>query len=679
MSSPNQSACLIDLSGAPESSDSSPTPLISFLPMAVDEMIVPLKRFSIGPNDLFDTIENQAKLFGDPFEIVNVSAPRESNNVVVPTANLIDVDAYGNRVSLDSEHVLNKATCTANSVTSNSSFVDSNSIDSMNCGFLQSDSSGEATNSNRNRLSSDPTTSKVKTGRKHGSGKRCASLDRICLKNQLRISLTNSPVSSPNWSKLNNMLDSLENSSIQKTVNSIDLNLTSESIFDDLRSTNPEWIESDNEDSDFERMTIPFLKNIQTNASTEDIPVPSTTIDKLSKFRKSVVDVTENVAAPTVSTEEKVVEPIEKTVHQLDDITSLIETLRNAVKNCADERKKDEASALLDNLNVCFTEANLNTSTTSDKTARRSIVRQRTFCVDDKEDSDRTISPSTSISKELSSSLPETSTVQPRKSTTGISTPSPRRCSRSISYDGRPVSVVSAIQSQTNSRRSSVCTTPTRLVKPTSISNPSSAQTRTSFSRRSLQSTPKELKPLIRPVERKTVMKAATAFTSSGATRPLKLRVGEQTKPTGPLKAVIPFQRSTAQTDRSDESSKSKRTIKTSTPLASNNIAKSGKPAAYSTPVLNSGKPTSLSHFTYNKSRLSYTPSTPAGKPLVRQPSSERRKRSVTFTEESDKLSQSMVVGSSEATYTRLPPLQRRRLSRSYGTINKENSIAQKK
>lgn len=712
MASPNNSTCLIDLSGSNESPTSNTTPLMSFPPISVDEMIVPLKRFSIS-TDPFDTIEKQAKLFGDPFEIVNMSSRKETTNSAVPTATLIDVagSASSLQLSLDnhnnSQDPLNKAMCTINSITTNSSLA--STVDAMNQAFLQSDLSVQTLNSiNRNRIMSDPVTSKVsKTKRKLGSGKvRCASLEQICLKNQLRKSMTNSPIGSPNWTKTNIAANSLDNSLMQTKSNSADFNLTSESIFDDLLSTNPEWIESDNDDSDFERMTIPFLKNIQDNestiASTDCSSDRSTTIEKLSKFRKaSPESVTESIAESANTSNDK---PIDKPMDEspkVDNIASIIETLRNAVQNCGDEKKKGEASALLDNLNVCFNNATVNSTTAS---TPPEFVRQRTFSVDNQLD-DTTKSSPNQVSKELSNSMPIAS-AQTRKSIGIAVSTTPRRFSRSLSYAGntagKPVSVVSAVQVQSNSRdrRSSVCTTPTRLVKQGSItSNPRS--TRTSLSRQSLLSSSQDEKTVVKPVQRKTIMKTSNPVPSSANTRPLKLRVGEQTKPSGPLKAVVPYQRSSPVQSYNEPLTKAKRSVKTSTPLASNNISKSGIPAASSTPVVNVGKPPPLSHFRHSQSRLSYTPSTPVANPLIRQPSSERKKRSVTFSEETDKLSRSMIVGTNNGSIFppvsltckmeinfcvslmkmigfQIPPLQRRRLSHSYGT-NKENSILQKK
>lgn len=646
MSSPNQSTCLIDLSGSNESPTSNQS-LISFPPISADEMIVPLKRFSIS-NDPFDTIEKQANLYGDPFEIINISSRQEMVNAVsIPTATLLDFDGSRNssHLSIDSPNnsrdPLNKAMCTNSSITTNPSLVDVDSSDTMNHAFLQSASNS----TNRSRILSDPVTSKLsKTKRKIGKT-RCASLEQICLKNQLRKSITNSPIGSPNWSKTNNPAESLESSLIQKKSNSNDFNLTSESLFDDLLSTNPEWIESDNDDSDYERMTIPFLKNIQDNestiASTDCSSDRSSTIEKLSKFRKTdAVDVVES-ANTSVDKQDR---PVDGSSLDSDNITSIIETLRNAVKNCGDEKKKDEASALLDNLNVCFNAASLNTSTAIDQPEPQKFIRQRTFSMENQLN-DSTTSSSKEVSQELSNSMPLSST-QTRKSISGISQITPRRFSRSLSYAGKPVSVVSAVQQQSNSseRRSSVCTTPTRLVRQASASNPKS--TRTSLGRQSLLSSLPDEKAVVKPVQRKTIMKTSNPLPSSNTTRPLKLRVGEQTKPSGPLKAVIPYQRSLSLQTSSEPSTKAKRTVKTSTPLASNNISKSGIPAASSTPVLNMGmgKPP-LTHFRHSQSRLSYTPATPIAKPLIRQPSSERKKRSVTFSEETDKFSQSMIVG----------------------------------
>lgn len=685
MSSPNHSACLIDLSGSSESPTSTMTPLMTFPPISADEMIVPLKRFSIS-NDPFDTIEKQAKLFGDPFEIINMSARsshKESNGAAVPTATLLDFDGSGNSLRLspdnqdNSQVSLNKAMCTISSITTNSSLADGNSSDKMNHAFIQSDVSAQA--SSRSRMLSDPVTSKVsKTMRKIGSGKqRCASLEQICLKNQLRKSLTNSPIGSPKWSKANNPADSLENSLIQKKSNTVDFNLTSESLFDDLLSTNPEWIESDNDDSDYERMTIPFLKNFQDNESTiasnDCSSDRSSTIEKLSKFRKTTTpEVVGHITESADSSVDKIDKPKDESP-QVTNISSIIEALRNAVKNCGDDKKKDEATALLNNLNVCFNSTGSSTSTVISQPETSTVIsqpetltvisqpepqkfiRQRTFSVEGQLD-DTEKSPLNQSSTELSNSMP-TAAAQTRKSINVNGSLTPRRFSRSLTYTGhagKPVSAVSAVQMQSNSRerRSSVCTTPTRLVKQTSTSNPKS--TRTSLCRQSLLSSTQEEKAVVKPVQRKTIMKTSNPLPSSAATRPLKLRVGEQTKPSGPLKAVIPYQRSLSMQNNTEVPTKSKRIVKTSTPLASNNISKSGIPAASSTPVLNMSKPPPLSHFRHSQSRLSYAPSTPMANPLYRQPSSERKKRSVTFSEDADKFSQSMIVGTKESKF---PPV----------------------
>ncbi|XP_037026447.1 mucin-17-like [Bradysia coprophila] len=702
MSSPNHSTCLIDLSGSNESPTSSTTtPLMMFPPISADEMIVPLKRFSINSdpfgttdkrfsisNDPFDTIEKQAKLFGDPFEIVNMSSPREAiHDVSVPTAKLVDFDGSSNSIQLsqdNSQDTLNRGMCTFSSITTNSSLVDGNSSDTMNRAFVNSDSSVPVQNNgNRNRISSDPVASKSKAKRKIGSGKaRCASLEQLCLKNQFRKSLTNSPIASPKAVKVTHSLD---NSSLTKTSNTTDFNLTSESIFDDLLSTNPEWIESDNDDSDYERMTIPFLKNIQHNESTiastdcsSDRSTTLATIEKLSKYREateSVADVPQSEDASEDKTEEK---PVDKSPPE-DNITSIIETLRNAVKNCGDAKKKSEASVLLDSLNVCLKTAGSTSSTTTAtiQPEPHQFVRQRTFSVEDQLDDTKNNSP-IQVTKELSSSLPPTSGPT-RKSVNGTTSITPRRFSRSMTYTGKPVSVVTAVQSQTDSsdrRRSSVCTTPTRLVRQSS--NPPTRNTRTSLGRQSLSSSHDE-KTVVKPVPRKTIMKASNPTPSSTVTRPLKLRVGEQTKPNGPLKAVIPYQRSSTLPNHSEPSIKAKRTVKTSTPLAPSNVAKSSIPAASSTPVINTGKQPSLLSLRHAQSRLSFTPSTPVAATAVnRQPCSERKKRSVTFSEESDKFSQSMIVGTKQSSVQAMYSLQRRRLSQSYGT-NKENSILHQK
>lgn len=661
MSSPNQSTCLIDLSGSNESPTSNQS-LISFPPISADEMIVPLKRFSISCSDPFDTMEKQAKLFGDPFEITNISSRKETSNAVpIPTATLVDFDGSRNSFHLNidnsnnSQDPLNRAMCSMSSNTTNPSLVDvGDSSDTMNQAFLQSTSSS----TNRNRILSDPVASKLsKTKRKIGKT-RCASLEQICLKKQLRKSITNSPIGSPNWSKINNIADSPDNSLIQKKSNSNDFNLTSESIFDDLLSTNPEWIESDNDDSDYERMTIPFLKNIQdtesTIASTDCSSDRSSTIEKLSKFRKPEA-IADFVESANNTSDDKIDKPMDASPLDSNNISSIIETLRNAVRNCGDEKKKDEASALLDNLNVCFKAASLNTSTVIDQPEPQKFVRQRTFSMENQLDDSTTPSPK-EVPKELSSSMPIASAPTTRKSISGTATITPRRFSRSLSYAGKPVSVVTAVQNQSssNDRRSSVCTTPTRLVRQASVSNPKS--TRTSLSRQSLLSSFQDDKAVVKPVQRKTIMKTSNPLPSGSATRPLKLRVGEQTKPSGPLKAVIPYQRSSSQQTTSEPPTKAKRIVKTSTPLASNNtsmISKSGIPAASSTPVLNVGKPP-LTHFRHSQSRLSYTPATPIAKPLIRQASSERKKRSVTFSEETDKLSQSMIVGARNSIF---PPV----------------------
>lgn len=678
MSSPNRSTCLIDLSGLSESPTSTMTPLMSFPPISADEMIVPLKRFSVS-NDPFDTIEKQANLFGDPFEISNMSAaPKESHSAVVPTATLLDFDGSGNSLQLsvdnhnNSQDPLNKAMCTISSITTNSSLGDTS--DKMNDAFMREDLSGPAhtATTNRARMMSDPVKATTKATRKIGTGKaRCASLEQICLKNQLRKSLSNSPIGSPNLSKVNKPADSLDNSLTHRKSATVDFNLTSESLFDDLLSTNPEWIESDNDDSDYERMTIPFLKNIQDNestiASTDCSSDRSSTIDILSKFRKTTAP---EVVPAVVATEsaDSSVDKIDKPMAdspQVTNISSIIETLRNAVKNCGDEKKKDEASALLDNLNVCFKNTGLSAPKAVDQPEQLPFIRQRTFSVDDHLDGTQENSESPQqITKELSNSMPASAAVPTRRSISGTTSTSvtPRRFSRSLSYAGKPVSVVSAVQSQSMSqeRRSSVCTTPTRLQRQSSVGNPKS--TRTSLSRQSLLSAPASPvsdKAVVKPVQRKTIMKATNPLPSVTATRPLKLRVGEQTKPSGPLKAVIPYQRaSSLQSSSSDPSTKSKRIVKTSTPLTSNNtISKSsGVPAASSTPVLNLSRPPPLPHFKRAQSRLSYTPSTPAANPLLRQPSSERKKRSVTFSEETDKLSQSMIVGTKESKF---PPVRR--------------------
>lgn len=673
MSSPNHSTCLIDLSGSTESPNPTATPLMMFPPISVDEMIVPLKRFSISNDpfdtaekrfsindDPFDTIEKQAKLYGDPFEIVNMSSQRETTNEMnVPTAKLVDFDGSANSIQLSlasqdsSQDTLNRAMCTIGSVTTNSSLADGNSSDTINRAFINSDLSVSAQiNTNRNRILSDPLTSKPSKGRrKIGSGKRCASLEQICLKNQLRKSLTNSPIGSPKFMRV---ADSLENSSLTKKSNTTDFNLTSESIFDDLLSTNPEWIESDNDDSDFERMTIPFLKNIQDSESSvasaecsSDRSTTLATIEKLSKFREaseSVVDIeqSENVS------EDKTDKSVDENPPE-DNITSIIETLRNAVKNCGDAKKKSEASVLLDSLNVCLKTTNSATcSTNSDSIAisqpePHHFVRQRTFSVDDQLNETKNHSP-IQETKELSSSMPSTS-AQTRKSVSGTTSITPRRFSRSLTYTGKPVSVVTAVQSQSNSsdrRRSSVCTTPTRLVRQSSSHNPRG--TRTSMGRQSLSS-PNDEKTSIKPVPKKTIMKASNPVSSSTVTRSLKLRVGEQTKPNGPLKA-LPYQRSSTLPNPSEPTIKAKRSLKTSTPLAPSNVSKPSIPAASSTPVINTGKQPSLLNLRHPQSRLSYTPSTPVAASTVnRQPCSERKKRSVTFDEESDKFSQSMIVG----------------------------------
>lgn len=643
---------------------------MTFPPMSADEMIVPLKRFSIS-NDPFDTIEKQAKLFGDPFEIINMSsqsARKESNSAVVPTATLLDFDGSGNSLQLspdiqdNSQDPLNRAMCTISSITTNSS-ADVNSSDKMNRAFLQSDSSAQAHITSRSRMLSDPVTSKLsKSMRKIGAGKqRCASLEQLCLKNQMRKSLTNSPIGSPKWTKTNNPAVSAENSLIQKKSNSADFNLTSESLFDDLLSTNPEWIESDNDDSDYERMTIPFLKNIQDNestiASTDCSSDRSSTIEKLSKFRKATPsEVVGDISKSADCSMDKIIDKPMDESPQVNNISSIIETLRNAVKNCGDEKKKDEATALLNNLNVCFNTTGLTTPKVVSQPEPQPFIRQRTFSVEGQlDDTEKSPNPN-QTSKELSNSMPSTS-AQTRKSIGLTNSITPRRFSRSLSYNshaGKPVSVVSAIQIQSNSRerRSSVCTTPTRLVRQTSTSNPKS--TRTSLSRQSLLSSSQDEKAVVKPVQRKTIMKTSNPLPSSTVTRPLKLRVGEQTKPSGPLKAVIPYQRSSSLQNNAEVSTaKTKRIVKTSTPLASNNISKSGIPAASSTPVLNMNKPP-LSHFRHSQNRLSYTPSTPIANPLNRQPASERKKRSVTFSEEADKLSQSMIVGAKESKF---PPV----------------------
>lgn len=675
MSSPNNSTCLIDLSGSSESPTSITTPLMSFPPISADEMIVPLivplNRFSLS-NDPFDSIEKQAKLFGDPFEIVNISSPREPVNAAVPTATLVDVNGSGNSILLSPESQnnsfdpLNKAMCTTGSIAENSSLVNS-SNNTMNQAFVKSLSPMHPSNCpNRNRIASDPVTSKVsKTKRKIGSGKaRCASLEQLCLKNQMRKSLTNSPAGSPNWSTKSHPANSSDNSLMQKISNSVDFNLTSESIFDDLLSTNPEWIESDNDESDYERMTIPFLKNIQNNestiASSDCSSDRNSAIEKLSKFRKPteyVADVGENADA----SEDKSEGPMNDSP-QVDNITSIIETLRNAVEHCGDEKKKSEAAALLDNLNVCLKTASSETSTENSTPETQPLARQRTFSVEGRQrtfsmenrlDEDANTTSPNEVPKELSSSMPAAS-AQIRKSIGGTTSTTPRRFSRSLSYAGRPVSVVAAVQIQSDSgerRRSSVCTTPTKLVRQTSTNNPKPRGTRTSLGRQSLSSSQDE-KAVVKPVQRKIIMKTSNPVPASGVTKPLKVRVGEQTKPIGPLKAIVPYQRSTiAKNGESSILPKTaltlpKTTVKTSTPLAPNNSSKTNMPAASSTPVLNTGRAVPLSH-----SRLSYTPSTPNVSSLIRQPSSERKKRSVTFSEESDKLSQSMIIGTKETSF----------------------------
>lgn len=674
MSSPNQSTCLIDLSGSNESPTSTTTPLIMFPPISVDEMIVPLKRFSINNdpfstvekrfsigNDPFDTIEKQAKLFGDPFEIVNInmSSQRETvNEVAVPTAKLVDFDGSTNSIHLssgcqdNSQDTLNRAMCTSNSVTSNTSLADVSSSDTMNRAFVNSDSSILAqSNANRNRISSDPVTSKSSKVKRKVGKTRCASLEQICLKNQFRKSLTNSPIGSP---KTLRAPDSFDSSSLTKNSNTTDFNLTSESVFDDLLSTNPEWIESDNDDSDFERMTMPFSKNFQNNESTiastdcsSDRSTTLATIEKLSKFREASEAAVDVVVSRSDANENKTEKATAETAPE-DNITSIIETLRNAVKNCGDAKKKSEASVLLDSLNVCLKTDSSSSSTTSAINKPHPFVRQRTFSVEDQLDDSKDASP-IQVAKELSSSLP-LAPASTRKSVAGTISTTPRRFSRSMTYTGKPVSVVTAVQSQSESsdrRQSSVCTTPTRLSRQ--FSNPNPRGTRTSLSRQSLSSSHDE-KAVVKPVPRKTIMKTSNPIPSSTATKPLKLRVGEQAKSNGPLKAVIPYQRSSALSHLSEPSIKVKRTVKTSTPLAPSNGSKSGIPAASSTPVINTGKTPSLTNFRNAQSRLSYTPSTPVAAYTVnRQPCSERKKRSVTFNEESDKFSQSMIVGAGQS------------------------------
>lgn len=672
MSSPNKSTCLIDLSGTNESPTNT-TSLMSFPPISTEEMIVPLSsRFSLS-NDPFDSIETQAKLFGDPFEIVNITSSKETVTSAVPTATLLDFNGSGNSIIFsppdsqnNSENSLNKAMCGVSSVGTDSLLVDVSS-DTMNQAFVKSYSSDQTSSGfNRNRIASDPVTTKPLKKRKIGGKARCASLEQICLKNQFRKSMTNSPAGSPSkWSSKRNVAaDGFD----QMDSNSVDFNLTSESAFDDLQSTKPEWIESDNEsDNDFERMTIPFLKNIQSNESTitsigDCSSDRSSTIEKLSKFRK-----TESVAeaAESVDTsEDKLEKPVDdkptddKPVDQnpqVDNITSIIESLRNAVLHCNDAKKKSEASALLDTLNVCLKTTDA-AATETNPAGPYQIVRQRTFSVDDQLDDTSKTSPN-EAPKELSNSMPIECAQTRRSISGGVSgSVTPRRFSRSLTYSGKPVSVVSAIQSQpaadsTDRRRSSVavCTTPTRLVRHSSYGgSPKPRGTRTSLGRQSLLA-PQDEKVTAKPVQRKTVMKTSNPVPSSNAaTRPLKLRVGEQTKTSGPLKAVIPYQRTT-QSGGVEATAATKRSVKTSTPLAPNNISKSGVPAASSTPVLNNGKPAPATHSRQSQGRLSFTPSTPmsnSSNSILRQASTERKKRSVTFTEESDKLSQSMIVGS---------------------------------
>lgn len=678
MSSPNRSACLIDLSGE-ESPTSNMTPMISFPPISANELIVqPLERLSIS-NNPFDMIEKQAILYGDPFEITEISqSPQINNNIVVPTGALVDVDGdkgsirrsklksmnvssvTGNtlQLSLDkhcnnSQDPLNQAMCTVTSITPNSSIED-NSSDTLNKAFLQSDLSIQVNNStNRNRVHSDPVTTKhSKSTRKMGSGKtRSASLEQICLKNQLRKSLSNSPIGSSNWSKSNNV----------NAENSLDFNRTSDSIFDDLSSTKPEWIDSDNEDSDFERMTIPFLKNIHDSETTVESSTDissdrSMVIEKLSKYRKSTAKTVVDVAESANNSDDKPCTPKDVSP-KAENITSIIETLRNAVKNCGDEKRKDEASALLDNLNQYFTTGDLNNSTVISNPVPQPIVRQRTFSVEDQLSSDDTgKSTPEQISRLLNNSLPVVSA--PVRRSINVTTPiTSRKISRSVSYAGKPVSVVSSIQSTSNSRerRNSVCTTPTRLVRPLSACNP--ASTRTSLSRQSLSSPSRDSKAMVKPVQRKTIMKASNPLPSNAVTRSLKLRVGEQTKSKGPMKAVIPYQRASIAPNNNDLSTTVKKYVQTSTPLAPNNLPKSSIPAAASTPVTNTDKPSTLSVHRHSQNRLSYTPSTPIGKPFLRQPSSERKKRSVTFSEDTDKMSRSMIVGGSHLKDTSLPPV----------------------
>lgn len=687
MSSPNHSSCLIDLS-VEDSPTSNMTPMISFPPISANELIVqPLERLSLS-NNPFDMIEKQAKLFGDPFEITQFSPlPQYNmNNIVVPTGALIDVEGdkgamsrakltsmsalssvIGNSLQLsfdkecnNSQDLLNPAMYTVTSITPNSSIEDKSS-DTLNKAFLQSDLSIKESNStNRNRIHSDPVTTKLsKTMRKIGSGKtRSASLEQLCLKKQLRKSLSNSP-GSPNWLKSNGVV-SAENSLYQRHINSPDFNRTSDSIFDDLSSTKPEWIDSDNDDSDLERMTIPFLKNHRDSESTVETSADgssdrSKVIEKLSKYRqatKTVADVT-TVIDIANNSEDKPNTPMDMSP-QVNNITSIIETLRNAVKNCGDEKKKDEASALLDNLNQYFSSDELNNSKVTINTFPQPIVRQRTFSVEDHLSSDAEKSTPEQISRELSNSMPVISA--PTRKSINVTTPiTSRRISRSASYGEKPVSVVSAIQTASNSheRRSSVCTTPTRLVRPLSSSNLTS--TRTSLSRQSLPSPTS--KPVVKPVQRKTIMKASNPLSSNTVSRALKLRVVEQTKPSGPLKAVIPYQRASIVPNNIDLSTKVKKYVQTSTPLAPNNLPKSSIPAASSTPVVNTDKPSLLSVHRPSQNRLSYTPSTPVGNPFLRQPSSERKKRSVTFSDDADKMSRSMIVGSSNLKDTTLPPV----------------------